>query len=458
MNHERDTGYLSTLRINRSQAFQLLLLAVVLGIGVNLLATDLSIRLSDTARLALALALIGIGLTFLLGRLLWPKARERTFRGFFIYDHSAGLLARADARYQLGYYLKHYLDAAFAERPAVRALWDKNPISDLSVSNENEREGDPAKSLELVRQAAEYFVLSSFSTRLSDHFRSEQYTDQELDTLSHTDIPDVLLQNRFMQIFFEPMENRAAFLNEPSADPSAGKVVLAEASSGALYERFELVLPKGWKIKRSSINQIEVFTRKFVLIVKTDCPGYAINLPRSYGTDYLRLDSMRDEGGLRYSPFCLDVSIRIVPRRTWLVTPRGWHYYRWIDEWIEDLEPNVSLEAYLAQIGWETAETTFRILRSESGGPSERDHSSQVEEAESNFGTSEESDGEPYGWATKAGQQFHIHDRVEHATFGLGTVVGVEVGGIALVQFDEEPEEKIRKLMWDYAPIRIIDS
>lgn len=451
MDLEREGGYLSTLRINRSQALQLVLLAVVLGLGVDLLATSISSHMDDAERLVLALAMILVALVLLLGRLLWPRARKRTFRGFFIYDHSSGGLAKADNRYELGYYLKHYLDAAFSERPAIKAAWEKNPLSELATSDENERDGDPDKSLELIRQAAEYFILSSFSTRLSDHFRSSEFADQELDTLSHTDIPDVLLQNRFMQIFFEPMENRAAFLDEPDTDGD-GDIVMAQASSGALYERFELVLPKGWKIKRSAVNQIEVFTRKFTLIVKTDCPGYAVNLPTLYATDYLSLGPMLGESGLRFSPYCLDISIGIVPKRTWLLTPSGWHYYRWIDEWIEELEPRVSLDAYLEVIGWEVAETAFRLNNPRSGEPVAEGDIGEDE----HLSFSQEFDTEEPGPELVSSPRFLIGDCVEHATFGLGEVIGVEVGGVALVRFDEDPE-KTRKLMWDYAPIRVID-
>gem|GEM_PF-1903932 len=446
MDHKHDGGYLSALRINRAQAFQLLLLAVVLGVGVNLLASDISDRVSVALRLALALILVLTALSFLLGRLLWPKSRERTFRGFFLYDRSTGLLAAGDMRYELGYYLKHYLDAAFAENQAVKAVWEKNPLSELSIPDKHKRQNDPNKSLELVRQAAEYFVLNSFSTCLSDHFRSNEYADQKLDTLSHTDIPDVLLQNRFMRIFAEPMENRAAFLDEPDSDTPRSAIVIAEASSGAFYERFELVLPKGWKVKRSANNRIEVFTRKFTLIVGTECPGYGVTLPASYGTDYLQLGPMFDQQGLKYSALQIDVSIQIIPRRTWLLSPRGWHYYQWIDEWIDQLEPNVSLDDYLVRIGWETAETTLLMLKPSSAVTPVEDPSDVTEDGAANSGQFD------------SGHRFGLGDRVEHATFGEGQVVGIEVGGIALVHFEGDPEDKVRKLMWDYAPIRIIEQ
>jgi len=155
---------------------------------------------------------------------------------------------------------------------------------------------------------------------------------------------------------------------------------------------------------------------------------------------------MFDQQGLKYSALQIDVSIQIIPRRTWLLSPRGWHYYQWIDEWIDQLEPNVSLDDYLVRIGWETAETTLLMLKPSSAVTPVEDPSDVTEDGAANSGQFD------------SGHRFGLGDRVEHATFGEGQVVGIEVGGIALVHFEGDPEDKVRKLMWDYAPIRIIEQ
>ena len=51
-----------------------------------------------------------------------------------------------------------------------------------------------------------------------------------------------------------------------------------------------------------------------------------------------------------------------------------------------------------------------------------------------------------------AGAVFRVGDDVVHAAFGEGVVIGVEPGGIVVVNFAGEGRE--RKLMADYAPIR----
>jgi DNA helicase-2/ATP-dependent DNA helicase PcrA len=47
---------------------------------------------------------------------------------------------------------------------------------------------------------------------------------------------------------------------------------------------------------------------------------------------------------------------------------------------------------------------------------------------------------------------FHVGDKVVHAVFGTGTVIGVEAGGTVAVRFDQDRSE--RKLMVEYAPLK----
>lgn len=429
-----DRGYLSTLKLNRYNAWQLLLVAVVLGVGVNLLATDLAAHLSSGTAFVVGLVAVVLALGFLAWRALWPRPRLRRFRGFFVYDSADNALTQTDSRYGLGVNLKRYLDAAFAENPAIKSAWDANPISDLNqVSNDHNR--DARKSLLLIREAAEYFLLRRFSMSLSEYFRSAAFDPNELETLSHTDIPDVLLQNRFMKLFAEPMDERAAFLDGPFSSPADADVTSVEFASGVLYERFQLVLPQGWDVRRGKDNQIEIVTSRFILTFGTECPGFGVDLPALYISRLLGLDTDSDGHRDRFRPFAVDVSIRIVPRRAWLVTPRSWRYYQWIDDWIVGLEPDVSLDTYLGQIGWGAAETAFMLIN--------RAFDDDIAVT----------DGGTQG---QIPHEFVIGDRVEHATFGGGEIVGEEAGGIALVQFDRDADHEIRKLMWSYAPIRVL--
>jgi hypothetical protein len=236
------------------------------------------------------------------------------------------------------------------------------------------------------------------------------------------------------------MEDRAAFTGPPEAD--GAKVVAANTATGALYERFELVLPKGWEVERSTDGQIEILTRRFTLTVRTDCSGGQTALPRDYLTNYLQLEEA--QRATRHMSLLVDVSVHVAPRRAWLMTAKGWQYYRWIDEWMSELTPALSKEAYLDRIGFYTAQTTLRLVRS------------LRKKAPSTTTESAQSTSEPLGHPAIGGREgsFQTGDAVEHASFGLGQVIAVEPGGIVVVEFDSDHSK--RKLMADYAPLRHI--
>jgi DNA helicase-2/ATP-dependent DNA helicase PcrA len=70
------------------------------------------------------------------------------------------------------------------------------------------------------------------------------------------------------------------------------------------------------------------------------------------------------------------------------------------------------------------------------------------------------------GWAAGAapppiqrrsgGPDIGTGDDVVHASFGAGTVTGVEPGGVLIVRFAGDGSE--RKLMADYAPIKKVEA
>ena len=448
MEDQRNRGYLSLLRLNRAQAARIVVVGLVLAIGVNLVAVYVESRLGSAATLGVGIGATVVGTLLILGRVFRPQSRLRDFEGFFIYDERANELAEHDFEYGFGYALQGYLKAAFAEDASLKMIWDHNPISGAKDRAKGAG-SDARKSLNLVGQAAEYFVLERLSTRVSDHFRSGDFDEDELETLSHTDIPDVLLQNRFLRTFAEPMEDRAAFSGEAEGGSDGWTTVMAHAPGGAFYSRFELVLPKGWRVKRAGNRDIEFDANRFTLTISTSSEGWGEVLPHAYLSDYLGLEEMDDEG-IRIATLRVSVSIRISPRRAWLVGPNGWRYYRWIDEWIADLEPEIDQGAYLDRIDYAGAETTLKMLqtwrRKQAGLPA----SGRPPDAQ---GGEIASDGTPRELERRRPQPaYSVGDAVEHAAFGDGVVVGSDDWQTVSVKF--ERDGSTRDLYVPFAPLR----
>ncbi len=403
------------------------------------------VLLGHTAGLIVGLFAVVLAVTLLFARVIRPRPRTRRFEGFLIYDRRTSKLIEHDFDYEFGRNVGGYLDAAFAEDASIRAIWDRNPIGGESIPPDKEKR---KKSLDLLSQAAEYFVLSNFSTRLSDHFRSGDFDPRELDTLTHTDLPDVLLQNRFLRLFAEPMEDRAPFDFDPEVE-AGGRIYMANGQGGALYERFEMVLPRGWSVRRSDSGVIEIITRRFLLTVRTVCEGWGAVISPVYISDYLGLTPLVEDKKTCHSALRVDVTIDISPRSVWSLTDKSWKYYRWIDDWIADLEPQLSQVAYFRRIGFQHGQTVQRLLAN-------RDHADKADRSAVSAGRAAPKPRRKTSRSETRGNPFVKGDVVEHATFGRGKVVGTEPEMIVIVRFNDDGST--RKLMAPYAPLRLVPA
>jgi hypothetical protein len=158
------------------------------------------------------------------------------------------------------------------------------------------------------------------------------------------------------KLFAEPMAERAAFAGRAPAPAGHGEIVSAFVG-GALYQRFEMMLPKGSKVSRLASNQIRIAMPRFTLDLEVRCDGMNINLPRSY----LRHLCDLDPADTRIFRVCVGLYDCAAALR--LLRPSRWSYYKWIDAWLAKIEREVSAERYLEDIGYEMAETAFRMIR-----------------------------------------------------------------------------------------------
>ena len=53
----------------------------------------------------------------------------------------------------------------------------------------------------LILEATEYFLLRMLSTHLTNYFNDEKFKEENLTKLERKDIPQVLLENRFLNLF-----------------------------------------------------------------------------------------------------------------------------------------------------------------------------------------------------------------------------------------------------------------
>jgi hypothetical protein len=247
----------------RSALAELSLVALLIGLGVELVASALPTKLDLTPGRAIVvgLLLIVVGFCYLLRKLVTHTRRIEIFSGLFVADAKTQAPIRI-RRYRLSEKLCGFLEAAFSENPALQALWQ----ADKLTGNLRARLGrKPCKSGQLLTEALEYYLFREFSMHVGDFFNQSGHDSNGLTTLEREDVPDVLLRNRFLELFSKKTEERPAFTNDVSHDikelPKGVKLVLAYAPDGrAMYEHFDLVLPKGSRVCREGQGAIRIDT------------------------------------------------------------------------------------------------------------------------------------------------------------------------------------------------------
>ena len=182
-------------------------------------------------------------------------------------------------------------------------------------------------------------------------------------TYGRVDIPSVLLSNRFLELFSQPMAQRPAFVGMSDND----NTVAAWSADGAFFEKFDLILPKGSIVKRPEKNKIAIETKKLKILIAVRYDRISTNLPRDFEEFYLHLPNMiaytDKEARVLYNPLEIHVDIQITVKSRAMLSSSGWEYYRWVDSFLERIEVEISREAFFNRIQWESVVSLLECLK-----------------------------------------------------------------------------------------------
>lgn len=343
------------LIINRTILIEIVVVAFLLGICASISGAILFEGLEEHKFWLysfLAVLLIGC-IIFLIKQFATARSANISVSGFIIYLTRENELQEVP-RYQFSEEICRFLGAAFGENEALRRQWDKEPISNMYSM---EKGKTSAASMKLVHEAVEYYALETLSTHLTDYFNQKQYDESELKEFSREDVPDILLKNRFMELFSAPMENRAAFSDDHDRDDPEGVVVMSMDPNGALYSRFDLVLPKDAAVTRVD-GKIIIETSKFKLTLAINFEGTGYVTPRNFEKHYLGLESFEDFAEFEIK-FNADVKFKLLST----IRKSNWDYHSWLDGYFETMESEMSGDGFFRKINWETVATMIQCGR-----------------------------------------------------------------------------------------------
>lgn len=361
----------------RANLIELIVVAVLLALSVNLISSSLPslIPLSPAWTLVAGFFIGILALSYSGFRFISARHKTVSLKGLFIYDRKANSVISIP-RYKYGRKIADYLKAAFSENKALKTLWDKEPLREqIEVSDE----GIIIKELrshQLIAEATEYFILDELSSHLSTYFSKDRYQKNTLETFSRNDIPDVLLKNHFLELFSKEMEERPAFIKERAKLEKSfpGKLVYekgnetglynrketpyAVGKGGALYNRFELVLPEKSKMSLSGDGEIEISTNRFCLLITVDFTKMCMLVPNEFYQFIIGLDKKPKD----VTEFEVQVRIDVTFKPGSFLSSKGWEYYYWIDSFLDEFEKNFSIDAFFDSIGWNESLTMMQFM------------------------------------------------------------------------------------------------
>jgi hypothetical protein len=303
------------------------------------------------------------------------RTQERNYSGFFIVDHVEKKVIPVN-RYSYSINLSRYLESACAESQDIRMVLEKSiyvPDTTIKIPRENideegieREERAAAKKLmatpdrRLILEATEYFVFRMLSTHLTNYFNDEKFKEQNLTKLERKDIPQVLLENRFLNLFSKPMEERVgAFEDQYVSESTKG----GSAESNTDFRHFHLILPTKAKVSRIDEKTCEIITQKFTLRVAILYLGADEILPADFEKYYLRLQEYYQRSNPpMVKEKAIQIEVKVFFRNSIFFSTTGIQYYEWLDSYLDKLEEEFSSSYFFKKIGWDSVSTLMDCL------------------------------------------------------------------------------------------------
>lgn len=382
-------------RSKREELVHIIIIAAILALGINLLATFLFSVLSEKSNgpiwviAILSAILIAVALIYLFLIPLRTRCASYKFESVIPIDKNKRRVAVIPG-YKLATEICRALDAAFLENTALESAWKSEPLvepilteaskpssqkKDKEVSDRGNKQSatdsstpsyfavakmeapdglGQSKSATILKEVLEFVILRQLSYHLSEYFQEFDDQDDQVVEYNRQDVPDLLLENRILSLLTTPLEDRAIFA-QAKLEPPEGTIVSIYGSDGSMYTQFNLVLPKGTKVKRPSPGILVLENNRVALTLNVDYKGFQINLPNDFEEAFL--------GVPRHSVQPLQVNILLTTKIKILalLRGRGWRYYQWIDSFAERLGEFSQFSQFLQKINWEAVITHFHI-------------------------------------------------------------------------------------------------
>jgi hypothetical protein len=321
---------------NRTSVFEIFLVAIMATIGINLITTTAyqitSYNNKDIIFLWTGIIFLSVAIIYLTYKLRLKTKINQSYEGFLLIDNKTKMPVDCDG-YEYLEELNRNFKAAFSENKALEHIWMNK---DKSRSDKNK----------LLIEATEYYLIDELSTHLTDYFNTKGLDKNQIVEFSRNNIPDILLSNRFLELFSKPMEQRPSFIKDLKGDKTPGRIVMSMGEGGTLFKEFDFVLPKDSKVSRQN-KSIVIDTKRFILNIKVIYGGFGNVLPRGFEKYYCGYKTYSDTHTTKIN---IEIDVEFKINTIW--SKGGWDYYEWIELFLQKVEENFSEEYFFRRINW----------------------------------------------------------------------------------------------------------
>jgi hypothetical protein len=380
----------------RASVLELVLSVVVVALGINLVSNAFA-GASARSQAVVGLMLVA-GVIAVAARKYWTGRKEHHIEGAFLIS-AAGQVILPMHGYAFSGKCAGDVQAAFAENPALRAQWD---VADETRRTQGWLAEHPNQA-ELLRELAENYAIEKLASTTGHYLRTADPDGTACVTLTRASIPASLLENRFLDLFSRPPQDRPAF-----GDPVDDTVVMAYRL-GAYFHRFELRLPAGSTIARES-GAIRIRHPLMTVEISVAPPFWALNIPPVV-EEYLADGSIG-----RDRPYKVEMTVIVhFALRSMIARRRRANLQEWARHYVARLEDEVSLERYLDRINVDALSATVYAFNTARNRGLNKSRQAIEEDAEAKGGRAENvgdsAVARPWSRESAEANAWMIHDR-----------------------------------------------
>jgi hypothetical protein len=338
----------------RKSILQIIIVSIILAFGIRFIGQGLSeiLEFEKFDNIYFGLIFVLLAMTFFAFTLFKQKEKEYTVRGFIIYNKTTNQIIDIP-EYKYGMKMKKYFDSSFAENKGLEKVWDKYKVNDYKASK------NVTTGQDLLYQATEYFFINNLSSHLMAYFHSEKFKSSKLNTFKRNDIPQILFDNSFLDLFSKSMDKREAFVDSYKGEDDDPNIThISSESNGHLYENFRLTLPKKCKVTKPSKNILEIKTNRIELKIENEITGMTTIVSENFIKYYI--GNQKESDFIKYS---IDTKIKIKFTLLAFFSNLGWNYFKWIDSFIDRYTDSFSEQRFLKRINWNTIDNIINVTK-----------------------------------------------------------------------------------------------